>query len=367
MKNDMLGKFRNKLFWQIIFKVFLSILILLAVVWTADGILNDLLAETVSGFSRSLYLFLMRHKSETFFAIFAIIVVISVYFTLVKTTNYMAMIVDSIDKVFHKEENLVTLPKDFRDIETKLNTIKYETVRSEALAKEAEIRKNDLVVYLAHDLKTPLTSVIGYLTLLKEEPGLTPDLRAKYIGISLEKAKRLESLINEFFDITRFSLTDIRLETGRLNLTRMLQQLVDEFYPMLTAKHLTAVLHAEPEIYVEGDSDKLARAFDNLIRNAISYSFEGTAIEIHAAQTQGGTYLRFVNHGPVIARSKLGSIFDKFYRLDEARSSETGGAGLGLAITKEIITLHHGTISASSTEEATQFAVYLPDSNLRKS
>lgn len=363
----MLGKFRNRLFWQIIFKIFLSILILLVIVWIADDILGDLLAETVSGFSRRLYLFFLRFKTETFFVIFAMIVAIAVYFTLVKTTNYMAMIVDSIDKVFHKEENLVELPKDFRDIETKLNTIKYEMVRSEAVAKEAEMRKNDLVVYLAHDLKTPLTSVIGYLTLLKEEPSLPAEQRAKYIGISLEKAQRLETLINEFFDITRFSLTDIKLNTERVNLTRMLYQLADEFYPMLAARRLEIALHVDGEIYIDGDSDKLARAFDNLIRNAISYSYEDTAIDIYASQTPGGTYLRFLNRGPVIEKGKLNSIFDKFYRLDQARSSETGGAGLGLAITKEILTLHRGTITASSSEEATQFSVYLPDTNLIKS
>ena len=132
----------------------------------------------------------------------------------------------------------MTLPPDFAEIENKLNSIKYESLRNQQTAREAEQRKNDLVVYLAHDLKTPLTSVIGYLSLLSEEEDLPLQLRQKYVGISLDKAQRLESLINEFFEITRFSLQNIQLETGEINLSMMLRQLVEEFYPQLAEKGL---------------------------------------------------------------------------------------------------------------------------------
>ena len=128
-----------------------------------------------------------------------------------------------------------------------MNEVRLQIRRNEQLAKDAEQRKYDLVVYLALDLKTPLTSVIGYLTLLKEEQMISPELREKYLSISLSKAERLEELINEFFEITRFNLTQLELELSTVSLDRMLEQTVYEFHPMLKEKSLTCRLDIEPE------------------------------------------------------------------------------------------------------------------------
>ncbi|MDA8219041.1 MAG: hypothetical protein M0Z94_15660 [Dehalococcoidales bacterium] len=121
-------------------------------------------------------------------------------------------------------------------MEGRLNQVKYDLLRNQQLAKEAEQRKNDLVVYLAHDLKTPLTSVIGYLSLLRDERQISEELRRKYLSIAATKAERVEDLINEFFEITRFSLRNLTLDTARINLTRMIEQIVDEFKPLLAPK-----------------------------------------------------------------------------------------------------------------------------------
>ncbi|WP_368074714.1 sensor histidine kinase [uncultured Eubacterium sp.] len=228
------------------------------------------------------------------------------------------------------------------------------------LSAQEEQKKNDLIMYLAHDLKTPLTSIIGYLTLLRDEKDISTELRARYTGIALEKAERLEDLINEFFDITRFNLTSISLEKETINLSRMAEQIVSEFEPVLSEKDLRWNIHIEPGIMMVCDSNKLERVFDNLIRNAVNYSYRNTEIKVCLTKNNKEIMLNVENYGRTISPEKLEHIFEQFFRLDSARSSSTGGAGLGLAIAKEIVELHGGTIEAKSQEESILFTVIFP-------
>lgn len=241
--------------------------------------------------------------------------------------------------------------------------------RERQLADESA-RRSDLVTYLAHDLKTPLTSVIGYLSLLDEVPDMPEAQRARYTGVALDKACRLERLVNEFFDITRYSLTNIELELAPVDLAGLLVQLSDEFYPALAAHGNVAQVTAagtvrtveqpgEP-LVVTADAARLARVFGNLLRNAIAYSDEGTPVEIEATAGEGSVVVTVSDTGATIPSHKLRAIFDRFFRLDESRGSATGGAGLGLAIAREIVELHGGTISAASENGRTAFTVELP-------
>lgn len=231
-------------------------------------------------------------------------------------------------------------------------------------------RRSDLVTYLAHDLKTPLTSVIGYLSLLDEVPDMPVEQRCRYTGVALDKALRLERLVNEFFDITRYSLTNIELERAPVDLAYLLVQLADEFYPALAAhgnvarvevdgSERTADEPGEPLVAV-ADAARLARVFGNLIKNAIAYSDEGTRIDVRARREGEGVVVSVTDTGVTIPSHKLRTIFDKFLRLDESRGSATGGAGLGLAIAREIVELHGGSIVASSEDGVTTFTVELP-------
>ena len=241
--------------------------------------------------------------------------------------------------------------------------------RERQLADESA-RRSDLVTYLAHDLKTPLTSVIGYLSLLDEVPDMPEAQRVRYTGVALDKACRLERLVNEFFDITRYSLTNIELELAPVDLAGLLVQLADEFYPALAAHGNVAQVTVagtartveqpgEP-LVVTADAARLARVFGNLLRNAIAYSDEGTPVEIEAAAGEGSVVVTVSDTGATIPSHKLRAIFDRFFRLDESRGSATGGAGLGLAIAREIVELHGGTISAASENGRTTFTVELP-------
>ena len=252
------------------------------------------------------------------------------------------------------------LPNVLAPAEAELRLARQQVQQNAAIAREAEQRKNDLIVYLAHDLKTPLTSVIGYLTLLRDEPELSPVMRARYTGIALDKAERLEDLINEFFEITRFNLSHMELDRRPTDLTRMIEQVVSEFGPMLAEQNLTCRADLPPKLPCACDPDKLARVLDNLLRNACHYSTPGTEVTITAAAEGDTAVLTVENAGRTIPPEKLARIFEQFYRLDESRASRTGGAGLGLAIAKQIVELHGGAITAASADDHITFTVRLP-------
>lgn len=302
-----------------------------------------------------------RENLDIIICIAIIIALIAVFrYSVHWVTGYFNEISAGCDALLDESRELITLSPEMSFLELKLNECKNVLEKRERDARQAEQRKNDLVVYLAHDLKTPLTSVIGYLTLLRDEPDLSPKSRARYTGVALDKAERLEDLINEFFDITRFNISHLELERRPCDLARMLQQVASEFAPMLEGSGLTCELSLPEILCCPCDPDKLARVFDNLLRNACHYSTPGTVVRI-AAEGGGGTArFTFSNTGVTIPPEKLERIFDQFFRLDTARATRTGGAGLGLAIAREIVELHGGTISAQSEDGVTVFTVCLP-------
>ena len=276
-----------------------------------------------------------------------------------RVVQYVDELQKATEQLFDKNIEYIELSPELSEIGAKINRLKQESERNERLARENEQRKNDLIMYLAHDLKTPLSSVIGYLTLLHDEGQISPELREKYLAIALDKAERLEDLINEFFEITRFNLSEITLQYSQINLTRLLEQLTFEFKPMLAEKNLTCELQVPEDMTLRCDANKIQRVFDNLLRNAAIYSYPNTKIEITAEKQEKQVTIHFRNHGDTIAAEKLARIFEQFYRLDAARSSN-GGAGLGLAIAKQIVELHGGRIYAESASNTVEFTVTLP-------
>ena len=291
-------------------------------------------------------------------------IIIGIFFIM---RHYFALPLKYLDEVISAAENLaltpdqpVSLSSPMRETQNELNLVRERALNHALMAKEAEQRKNDLVVYLAHDLKTPLTSVIGYLSLLNDEPDLPKEQRAKYTGIALDKANRLEELINEFFDITRFSLSTLELQKQTVNLSRMLEQIASESEHVLKEHGLTWSLHIETNIQLLCDPDKIERVLDNLIRNAVFYSYENTEVRLTLDKSDTQVLLVVENHGQTIPAEIISRLFERFFRLDSSRASSTGGSGLGLAIAKEIVEAHGGSISAESESEVIRFTVLLP-------
>lgn len=284
-----------------------------------------------------------------------------VYHELRKAYDYLSEIVEAVEKIEDESSSLISLEHyELQDISDLLNKTKLSIQMNKRAAKEAEQRKNDLIVYLAHDLKTPLTSIIGYLMLLRDEKDISPDRQQHYLGITLEKAERLEDLINEFFEITRFNLTQQVLEMSKVDMVRLLEQLTYEFKPMLEEKGLICHLHMPTHLEMTCDVNKIQRVLDNLLRNAVNYSFDDSDIEITMEEDHNHVSITFENHGNTIPQEKLDHLFEQFFRLDSSRTSKTGGAGLGLSIAKEIVEQHQGTIEAQSYDEKIIFKVVLP-------
>jgi len=277
-----------------------------------------------------------------------------------KTLKYIDEIMSAMEEVYKKDDELIVLSRDLKDVNDQMNNIKFRLRENEKIAKDAEKRKNDLIIYLSHDLKTPLTSIIGYLTIIKEENDLSERFRRKYLQITYDKALRLEDLINEFFEITRYKLKDIVLEKSVVDFSFMMEQIIYEFKPFMKEKNLSINSNIESGIMLNIDTNKVERVVDNIIRNVINYAYNDSVIDIYVNKDRDFVNIVVTNRGPTIPSEKIAHIFNEYFRVDSSRSTKTGGAGLGLAIAKSIVVAHGGTISAKSENEMVEMIVKLP-------
>lgn len=305
-----------------------------------------------------------RGIKEVFFAAAIVLIFLLLLVFLFRwLTRYFREINQGIDCLLSDREEQIQLSQEMQPFEIKLNTVQNILIQREQAARAAEQRKNELVMYLAHDIRTPLTSIIGYLRLLEQIPDLPDEEKEKYVHISLEKTYRLEKMINEFFEITCYNTQQITIASKAIDLYYLLAQVIDEHLPLFTEHGNYITFHAAESLEVCGDPERLARVFNNLLKNAVAYSSKGTEITVNAEETPKHIVVTVSNHGKTIPDDKLETLFEKFYRLDESRTSNTGGTGVGLAIAKEIVLLHGGTISADSKNGLTTFTVKLPISS----
>ena len=339
-----------------VYAIFLRGHIANAVVGLIDQFIYHDYQQALESYQRFIRLNNVFFIAFMFIVIF--IVVLRIY--LKEFTKYFNEINQGIDSLVDEQSEDIHLSEELEATEQKINSIRHTLAQRKAATELEEKRKNELIVYLAHDLKTPLTSVIGYLNLLRDQKEIKKEDREKYLSISLKKAERLEELINEFFDVTRFNLAGITLECSRVNLTRMLEQITYEFQPQLEEKELECILECPSDVHVNCDVNKIQRVFDNLLRNAVNYSYEKGTIRVSVLQDEEHVLIRVTNPGEHIPEEKLGNLFEQFYRVDHARGTKSGGAGLGLAITKEIVEAHGGKITARSTGDQIELEVKLP-------
>jgi two-component system sensor histidine kinase VanS len=325
-------------------------------VWGAQTFFGQTEPEALETYQH----YIRNYKQEILTAGMLLLLLISLYILFGRIARWMEQLRRSIRQVASHPERPLDLPKELLPLRDDLDALRRQVEGQAEAVKENEQRRQDLIAFLAHDLKTPLTSVVGYLTLLKDDPGLTHEQRAKFTGIALDKARRLEELLGEFFDISRMDLDSGPEEHSPIQLSMLLEQLADEFYPLFAEKELQCAVEIEHHLMVLGDPDKLARVFDNVLRNAVSYSIPGGQVYIQVQKADGQAQVTIRNEGLEIPEGELANIFRKFYRLDAARSSRTGGAGLGLAIAKEIVERHGGGIRAESNGRLTSFTITLP-------
>ncbi|KWU66297.1 histidine kinase [Bacillus mycoides] len=224
----------------------------------------------------------------------------------------------------------------------------------------AESSKDQLIVNLAHDLRTPLTSVLGYLDLILKDENLTKEQIKHFSTIAFTKSERLEILIDELFEITRMNYGMLQIEKRPIDISELLIQLDEELYPLLEKKGLEARLNMDSHLPINGDGKLLARVFENLLTNAIRYGYDGKFVDVNGYIDHEEVVVQIINYGDSIPEEDLPYLFDMFYTGDKARSEQQGGTGLGLFIAKNIVEQHDGTISAESNVIRTIFEVRLP-------
>ncbi len=361
--------FQKKIMRRFCFGIFISVFIVMLLYlflwkqrfgdWTVSLLEYFMKIEHEQAFY--IYHSYFRGYKEVFFVTAIVIVFVFLLWYLFRwMTRYFQEINRGIDVLLLEDAESVHLSSEMLPFERKLNEVKQELEKQKAEKEKAVRRKDELVMYLAHDIRTPLTSVIGYLNLLEEDSDMPAKQRAKHVHIALEKANRLEEMINEFFEITRLNSGQIRLSKESINLYYMLVQLCDEMSPVLAVHGNTVALHLDEDMDICADPDKIARVFGNILKNAAAYSYPGSEIIITAEEADTYMTISFQNKGENIPEEKLSLLFHKFYRMDASRVSDTGGTGLGLAIAKEIVSLHDGEIRAASENETITFTLRLP-------
>ncbi len=280
-----------------------------------------------------------------------------------KSAAYIGHISDAVERISEGDLNTrveVVGDDEFSSMAANLNKMAEDIRRLMDKERESERTKNELITNVAHDLRTPLTSIIGYLELLSGQVVLPPEMQKKYIDIAYSKAKRLEKLIEDLFGFTKMNYGKLAMHVSKVDIVKLLGQLLEESYPNFANKGLSYELQSNvPAKIITADGNLLARLFDNLIGNAIKYGAEGKRILVKVMAETDTVQVSVTNYGYVIPAEELPLIFEKFYRVEQSRSTHTGGTGLGLAIVKNIVDMHGGTITVKSDLNGTVFTVTL--------
>ena len=280
-----------------------------------------------------------------------------------KSLRYITKISDAMQNISEGDLNVtveVEGDDEFSSMAANLNKMVEDLKELMDKERESERTKNELITNVAHDLRTPLTSIIGYLELLSGDVKLEPEIQKKYINIAYVKTKRLEKLIEDLFGFTKMNYGKLSMHVGQVDVVKLLSQLLEEFYPSFVDKNLSYELQSNvPVKVITADGNLLARLFDNLINNAIKYGADGKRIMVKLHADDEIVTVSVINYGYVIPADELPLIFKKFYRVEQSRSTNTGGTGLGLAISKNIVDMHGGTITVTSDLSGTVFTVKL--------
>lgn len=338
----------------------ISMVVVLMFYFMLDNLYNGMVVDWIQAlFGWEFANFVLNNQKVI--VVFTMLVALVINFVMVEfyALKKISHVFSSMKILFRKNDQEIQLEDSLKELENDLNLLKRESMENERKVIREERHKIDMIAYLAHDIKTPLASVIGYLCLLNETD-LPQDLRKKYTNMTLDKAYRLERLINEFFDITKLNQGYQNLHKEDVCLSYLLEQMKEEFYPLLKQHQQTLDIKVDESCLIYVDAQKMARVFNNIIKNALYYGDENSSIQIFTKQDYQYIHIFFRNYGSEIPQDKLDLIFEQFYRLDESRSSSTGGSGLGLFIAKMIVSLHQGFIRATSQNHITTFEVVLP-------
>ena len=363
MKNSLNGRYHTRVVVNIIYSTVVACMVMVFLV-TNLSMIGQYAAER--GMENSLVL--LFYRPGTMIVLLYVLLgigVFSVSFLLLQSRSmrYISRISSAMREIAEGDLNItldVEGDDEFADMAENLNNMVEELRQLMDRERESERTKNELITNVAHDLRTPLTSIIGYLELLSGPVKLNEEMQKKYLDITYKKSKRLQKLIEDLFGFTKLNYGKISMKVSKVDIVKLLSQMLEEFYPNFMEKNLAYELQSNVTAKViTADGNLLARLFDNLINNAIKYGSEGKKIIVKVDATDTVVTVSVTNFGYVIPKEELPLLFEKFYRVEQSRSVNTGGTGLGLAIAKNIVDMHGGTIGVISDLNGTVFTVKL--------
>jgi signal transduction histidine kinase len=242
-----------------------------------------------------------------------------------------------------------------------VNNMTYQLKLLQEEEKQWEKTKNEMVTNVSHDLRTPLTSVLGYMELIAKGNYADEEALKHYADVAYNKCINLKTLVDDLFEYSKLNSTELTMNIKSINLTELIEQIVLGFLPVFKDNDMEYdISYAYDKIFVDGDPLLLARVFDNLISNAVNYGKEGRFLRVEIRKDTNNAIIRIINNGHTIPAQDLPYIFDRFYKGDKARSTYRNGSGIGLAIVKSIAEMHQGAVKAESREGRTVFEVKLP-------
>ena len=363
MKNDVSRRYRTRVITNIIYSAIITCLVEVFLVTNLS-----MVARYMGNRGKMLVMVQAIEKQHTAVVLLYLILGIllfSVTFMILQEPyiRYISKISEAVKNISEGDLNTaidVIGDDEFSGMAANLNHMAADIKQLMEKERESERTKHDLITNVAHDLRTPLTSIIGYLELLTNNQQIPADMQHKYIEIAYGKSRRLQKLIEDLFGFTKLNYGKIAMHVGQIDIVKLLGQLVEEAYPNFVEKGLSYDLQSNvPAKIINADGNLLARLFDNLIGNAIKYGADGKRVLVKIHAESETVTVSVTNYGYVIPADELPLIFNKFYRVEQSRSSSTGGTGLGLAIAKEIVDMHGGTISVASDLNGTVFTVKL--------
>lgn len=315
---------------------------------------------------------LVRHLSRDTLVSFMLVTVIAticffiIYFLLfikriVKDMTYISDRIIDIADGKSDEKIIIERQDEIGEIAGRINEMTEQINQLITSDRDALQSNKDLIACVAHDLRTPITSVKGYLDLALDTKHYDLEQRQKYVRIAQIKANRLEYLIHDLFNYTKLTSGEITLHRSKIDLVQLVEQMVEEFYPLFQEEELECTTKYNISyLEMNMDGELIARAVQNLLSNAIKYGKDGKHVYVELECLEQEVQIRVTNYGLVIPEESIKHLFDKFYRVERSRNVKTGGTGLGLNIAQEIVHLHGGRIQVTSGASGTCFTIALP-------
>lgn len=363
MKNSMGSSYRFRVLTHIVYSAIITCLVEVFLITNLSMVARYI--QQSGKVSALVHFILGQHLAVVILYVLLGIVIFSVTFMILEEPGirYLGRISDAVQSISQGNLNTevdVTGDDEFSAMAANLNKMSSDIRKLMDKEREAERTKNELITNVAHDLRTPLTSIIGYLELLAGNTQIPQEMQHKYIEIAYSKSRRLEKMIEDLFGFTKLNYGKIAMNIGQIDIVKLLEQLLEEAYPNFEEKNLSYDLQSNvPAKIISADGNLLARLFDNLIGNAIKYGADGKRVLVKIHGEEDTVTVSVTNFGRVIPADELPLLFNKFYRVEQSRSATTGGTGLGLAIAKEIVDMHGGTIRVASDLNGTVFTVKL--------